>query len=190
MTSNTDGNSIKVLLASLLAFYSRLSALILNHRMTSYRKGDSALLDKQILAALYDIVEKTPAPETPDHPAGGTGSAAQADAVISDVSNRDAAINGRHLASSETPQKELSNRLHATLSRTPGAIHLGEKLSVSAWDHIHTSLRYVREKNASLAKMHADLANEALQQASHYMTDEEYIELKVSVLEELQKLRG
>ena len=173
MTSNTDGNSIKVLLASLLALYSRLSALILNQRMTSYRKGDSALLDKQILAALYDIVEKTPAPETPDHQVSGGGSAAQADKVISDVSNRDVAI-----------------KAHATLSRMPSSIHLGEKLSVSAWDHIRTSLRYVHEKNIGLAKMHADLANEALKQASHYMTDEEYIELKVSVLEELQKLSG
>jgi hypothetical protein len=190
MTSNTDGNSIKVLLASLLGLYSRLSALILNQRMTSYRKGDSALLDKQILAALYDIVEKTPAPETPDHQVSGGGSAAQADKVISDVSNRDVAIKARHVTSSETPQKGPSNRLHATLSRMPSSIHLGEKLSVSAWDHIRTSLRYVHEKNVGLAKMHADLANEALKQASHYMTDEEYIELKVSVLEELQKLSG
>lgn len=190
MSSITDHSSIKTLLDSLQALYMRLSAQDLKERMTSYRKGDSALLDKQILSALYSVVEQTPVAEVRNGQVAESGSVTSADEGLTDPQEAQAVAKEGSVKAPETPQKDLSNRLHSTLSRSSGSIHLGEKLRVSAWDHIRTSLRYVREKNPDLAKMHADLANEALQQASHYMTDDEYIELKAAVLDELQKLRG
>ena len=174
---------------SLLALFSRLSTVILNKRMSAYRKGDSALVDNQILSTLYDIVEKTPAPENVQEQAAEVASVTQAEASVSNFPTQNSAGKVSSVVSPETPHKELSNRLRANQSRLSDSKHLGEKLSISVWDHIRTSLRYAREKNAGLAKMHADLANEALQQASRYMTDDEYIELKTSVLAEIQKQR-
>ena len=188
MSSDKDNNSLKTLLDYLQTLFSRVSALNLNRRMMSHRKSDSALLDQQILAALYEIVEKTPVPNDSKNRESTVVYEPQTVVVKSDISNLDVTTKKGDITSSSASNKDLSNRLHATLSRTSDAIYVGEKLSVSAWDHIRASLRYVREKNAGLAKMHADLASEALQQASHYMADEEYIVLKASVLEELQKL--
>lgn len=189
MAPGSDDSWIKNLLDSLQALYSKLSVLILDRRIKSYRKESSSHKDTQLLSALYDIVEKTPAP-APETDAVNADSrpAAQADGSNSGVSNRapDVKPSNAPPAMSHT---DLSNHLHTNLSKRSDSGHLAVKLKASAWDHIHTSLRYVREGKADLARMHADLANEALQQASHHMTDEEYIELKTSLLAELQKLR-
>lgn len=189
MSSDKDSSSIRKLLDSLQALFSKVSALNLNRRMMSHRTSDSALLDKQILSALYAIVEKTPVSIDSKNRESTVVFEPQAAAVKSDIPNTDIMAKKGDIASSSASYKDLSNRLHGTLSRTSGAIYAGEKLGVSAWEHIRASLRYAREKNAGLAKMHADLASEALQQASHYLADEEYIALKTSVLEELEKLR-
>ena len=62
MSSDKDNNSLKTLLDTLQTLFSRVSTLNLTRRMMSHRKSDSALLDKQILSALYEVVEKTPLP--------------------------------------------------------------------------------------------------------------------------------
>lgn len=65
MASNSGDTGIKALLDSLQALYAKMSALIINKRINSYRKEGGAQLDTEILSALYDIVEKTPAAQSP-----------------------------------------------------------------------------------------------------------------------------
>lgn len=188
MAPNSGDGWIKTLLDSLQTLYSKLSVLILNRRMNTYRKESSSQLDKQILSALFDIVEKTPEPQSLKTDSDALKPEAQADRLIAGNSKGAPQVKVSNAPAATLPN-DLSSHMHSNLSKTSDSKHLGEKLKSSAWDHIHTSLRYVREGNTDLAKMYAGLANEALQQASHHMTDEAYIELKTSVLEELQKLR-
>ena len=185
MAPGSGDSWTKTLLDSLQALYSKLSVLILNRRMDSYRKESSQYLDKQILTTLYDIVEKTPKSDNLKADAGDVGPVTQ---PATGASNRAAKVQ-QHSAPTATSYTDLSSHLHTSLSKSSDSGHLREKLKSSAWDHIHTSLSYVRQGNPDLAKMHADLANEALLQVSHHMSDEENIELKSKVLEELQKLR-
>jgi len=184
MAPNSDDSWLKKLMDSLQVLYSRLSTLILNRRMERYRKERSVHLDKQILTALHDIFEKTSNPENLQAGADNGGP----EELVSRESNTDPKAK-RSNAAAAASHSDLSSHLHSNLSKSSDSGHLGEKLKASAWDHIHTSLRTAREGKSDLAKMHAGLANEALRQASHHMTDEEYIELKTSILEELQKLR-
>lgn len=188
MASNPGDSWIKALLDSLQALHSKLSVLILNRRIDSYRKDSGHHLDKQILSTLYDIAENTPKPENLKTGAEDTRLVNQAGGMVPGDSNRAPGVKQSN-APPAIPHSDLSSHLHTNLSKTSDSGHLGEKLKASAWDHIHTSLRYVRQGKADLAKMYADLANEALQQASHHMTDDEYIVMKTSILEELQKLR-
>ncbi|MCB1752095.1 MAG: hypothetical protein KDI74_10250 [Gammaproteobacteria bacterium] len=189
MASNSGDTGIKALLDSLQALYAKMSALIINKRINSYRKEGGAQLDTEILSALYDIVEKTPAAQSPRADNGDGRPATEAEGASTGESHRSPEVRQPGTAPA-TQHSDLSNHLHTNLSKTADSEHLGAKLKTSAWDHIHTSLRYVREGNAELARMHAGLANEALHQASHHMSDTEYVELKTAVLEELQKLRG
>jgi hypothetical protein len=187
MASNSGDTWIKALLDSLQALLSKLSVLILNRRMGSYRKEGAAPHDRQILSALYDMVDKTSAPQDPTSIADDTANAVQTGDRSSGVSSSASGKTERNTVS-ETLQTDLSNHLRRSRSNASDAKSFGVKLKTAVWDHIHTSLRYTRQGNVDLAKMHADLAGEALQQASHHMTDEEYIEFKASILEELKKL--
>ena len=51
---------------------------------------------------------------------------------------------------------------------------VGDRLKKSAWIHIHAALRLARQGDKKSAKLHADIANSALKEASHFMPVEEY----------------
>lgn len=184
MASNTGDTWIKSLMDSLQTLYSKLSLVILNQRMHSYRKANGAVVDKEILSTLYDMVEKTPAGKNSGSAVSDARPVTETDGLTSGVRKTGSDFKQR-AAAPEMVHKDLSNHLH----KNTDSENLGAKLSASAWDHIHASLRYLREEKPDLAKMHAGLANEALQQASHHLTDETYTELKSSIMTELQKLR-
>ena len=184
MASNTGDTWFKSLLDSLQSLYSKLSFVILDRRIHSYRRDNGAVVDKEILSKLFDMVEKTPASDNSGNAASEAGPEKEMDGLPTGARKTDSGINPRN-AAPEMAYKDLSNHLH----KSADSANLGTRLRASAWDHIHTSLRYVREEKPDLAKMHAGLANEALQQASRHLTDEEYTTLKTSIMDELQKLR-
>ena len=51
---------------------------------------------------------------------------------------------------------------------------MGKKLKDSTWSHIHTALMQARKGDVSTAKLHADIANGALKEAAHYMSEADY----------------
>ena len=65
---------------------------------------------------------------------------------------------------------------------------MGEKLKYSTWSHIHTSTLQARQGNLSNAKMHAKIANNALKEAVHYMSEEDYKVFCNEVAKEFEEL--
>ena len=55
--------------------------------------------------------------------------------------------------------------------------YLGEKLKDSTWSHIHAAQLQARQGNIINAKLHAGIANDALKEAAHYMSDKDYKDL-------------
>ncbi len=51
---------------------------------------------------------------------------------------------------------------------------MGDQLKESAWSHLHSALLYARQGDAGRAKLHADIAHQALKEAAHYLSEEEY----------------
>jgi hypothetical protein len=51
---------------------------------------------------------------------------------------------------------------------------MGDKLRESAWSHLHSALLYARQGDAGRAKLHADIAHQALKEAAHYLSEEEF----------------
>ena len=189
MTTNSNDGALTTLLTSLQALFSRLSLLILNRRIGTYRRDGIVNKDSELLSTLYQILDSTPAVDNTEHRRNGEKGISAVE-VVTEVAQYKIPANAEGVVEAAGTQfTDLSNRLHATHSKSSDATHLGEKLGISTKEHIRTALRYVREQNPELAKMHADLANEALQQAAHYLSDEAYIELKSSVLAEIRKLQ-
>ena len=62
---------------------------------------------------------------------------------------------------------------------------LGEKLKTSAWEHTHSAIRLAHQGEFSKAKLHADLANSAVHELGHYMSEADFIAFKRAVKAEL-----
>jgi len=71
--------------------------------------------------------------------------------------------------------------------------YMGERMKDSTWSHINTSLRKARKGETVNARLHAQIANDALKEAAHYMSAEDYQELCSDVakaFEELEAIKG
>ena len=67
---------------------------------------------------------------------------------------------------------------------------MGDKLKKSAWEHVHSAIRYARQENMAMAKLHADIAGHALDEAAHFLKDEEYSELIFEIEESFDKSKN
>jgi len=81
----------------------------------------------------------------------------------------------------------LKNRKY--IDSSPSRI--ADKLISSTWDHFHAAIREARQGKTKTAKMHVDIANYAMQEVAHFLSEEEYqnfySDIEVEV-EELKKL--
>jgi len=68
--------------------------------------------------------------------------------------------------------------------------YLGEKLKDSTWSHIHAAQLQARQGNTINAKLHAGIANDALKEAAHYMSDKDYKDLCDEVTAIFKKLES
>ncbi len=68
--------------------------------------------------------------------------------------------------------------------------YMGDKLKDSTWSHIHTALLHARQGEVITAKLHADIANEALKEAAHYMSEEDHKVLCEEVAKAFKELEG
>lgn len=88
----------------------------------------------------------------------------------------------------------IENKLyiHLKKSRTSSLTHPGivEKLTESIWKHIHAAIRIARYGNKDKARLHSNIVEQALNELSHYMGNDDYSELVSHVEQyilELQK---
>jgi len=78
----------------------------------------------------------------------------------------------------------LRSKLTGGFRRSVGSqsqLHLGEKMQASTWEHINKAQRLARLGKLESARLHAGLAENAMQTASRYMGEEEYAAFKSDV---------
>jgi len=80
-------------------------------------------------------------------------------------------------------ESEFAKYLKQKKSSSASHPYLSEKLKATVWEHIHNTIRYAKQDNIATAKLHADIAGQALEEAAHYMSDEEYSNLIFQVEE-------
>ncbi len=54
---------------------------------------------------------------------------------------------------------------------------LGDKLKSVAWEHLHSAIRYAKQGDIDAAKLHSDIAGNALEEASYYLGNKDYSDL-------------
>lgn len=64
---------------------------------------------------------------------------------------------------------------------------MSEKLQKCVWDHVHSAHRFARTGDANTAKLHADIATNAMKTLSHYLPEEEYTDFCTDVHNQLEE---
>ncbi|MEN8764205.1 MAG: hypothetical protein ABF290_17475 [Thiogranum sp.] len=186
----TPEREINALLHALQKLYARITSLVLHKRMDSYREEADSVADHDLASLLSDHIDRLAAPR-PENSGeqqhrvseqkvqtvtqNSTPGRPHADHQVSIVGRTFSGL-GRYLKSSRT--------------ETVLDPELSKKLKMSAWHHIHTALRLARQGEAETAKLHLDIASQALKEAAHYMSREEHIALIVEVEEKLGEISG
>ena len=178
----TKKHGINRLLHDLQALYYRLCAMDLRKRIHLYHRNTSTNEAPDISTSLTKHLDKL--------------------STIS-KSNRASAASTKETMSSKRPARTDNAKQPVRQSRgiikvvgefirpnkiftrmKPSSQYMGENLKESTWSHIHTAMLHARQGNVINAKLHAGIANDALQQAAHYLSEEDY---KV-LCEELAKI--
>ncbi|MCW8955927.1 MAG: hypothetical protein OQL09_03520 [Gammaproteobacteria bacterium] len=185
MSEKTGNQS---LLSDLKRLYSNITLSLFNKRMGLYNKDHHAMSSQNVSAKLSDHIEKLAAVEK-TRPAQQTPSQAAAEPAQTETTELDQAADVR-------PSKTVVGRIVTALSshfrgRAGYEMQpeLSEKLKNSAWSHVHTALRYARQGDESNAKLHANIACNALKEAEHYMSDEACAELSSEVDKLLEQIK-
>ena len=58
---------------------------------------------------------------------------------------------------------------------------MGENLKSSVWKHLNTAIRCVKNGDVDTAKLHTSIAGSALEEAGHYMSNDDYSELVLQI---------
>ena len=186
----TSKYELKALLNALQRLYARITSLALNRRMGSYRKEAGTVADHDLSALLSDHIDRVaasrradgekiqPQVSAPENPtATHTPSPARRD------SGRRVPIVGRAFGG-------LGRYFRSRRTESVVDPELSKKLKTSTWNHIHTALRLARQGEERTAKLHLDFASQALKEAAHYMSKEEYLAFTVEVEEKLAEITG
>jgi len=183
-------HEIKSLLRALQKLYSRITSLVLHKRMDSYREEAGSVADHDLATLLSDHIDSLAVPG----PANSGKTQHQVSEPNVQSATEDLAPGRHHSDHQVSIVSRTFNGLgrYFKSGRTQSVLdpELSKKLKESTWSHIHTALRLARQGEAGTAKLHLDIASQALKEAAHYMSREEHIAFTVEVQEKLGEITG
>ena len=183
MSSKYD---IAALIELIKGLYSRVVSLDLKKRMSAHQQGGAADAGHDIATTLAEDIEKL---------AGSNSSAANDTASGTDSRPVQRRSRSRPRIDRKNPQStrrvtELTRFFKEAVNGSTLQPHVGEKLKASVWEHIDTSMRLARKGETVSARLHADVANNALKEAARYMPKEDYNAFYAQVKKRLQEIRA
>jgi hypothetical protein len=180
----------KALLHALQKLYTSISSLVLHKRMDSYREEAGNPADRDLGTLISDHIDRLSVTE----PENSDKTQSQASLHGAPAATRNPSRGRRHSTHKVSIVSRAFNGLGRYFrSNRKGSVldpQLSEKLKQSTWNHVHTALRLARQGEAVNAKLHLDIASQALKEAAHYMSREEHIAFTVAVEEKLGEITG
>jgi hypothetical protein len=176
---------INLLINALQRLYARIASLVLEKRMGSYREEAGSVADHRLSTLLSDHIDRL----AESRPANGVKAQGKAPEDEVHTATHNLSLGRRQ---SEHQASIMSRTLsglgrYFRSNRTESVLdpEMSKKLKKSTWTHIHTAIRLARQGDARTAKLHLDIASQALQEAGHYMPKEEHIAFTVEIEEKL-----
>ncbi len=172
-------NELAALLQSLRTLYTQVAAKIWHRRMQPPEPSALAGESPDIAGSLSGHIERTAAEaEASTEPSpDADGSMERSDAV--------------RKKSKLLPPSRLFSALSSRFKGKSGSVaspQLGEKMRADTTRHINKALRLAKDGDAQGAKVHAELAENAMKTASQYLPEEEYRTFKQDVETQLKEI--
>lgn len=183
--TRTVVRELQGLIQALLGLYSQVSSRLLSSRMETRHESTAGRDGLPIEDLLGDHIERTAAESAPPDGANAPDKPPPASP----------AADHRPAASAKKAHQErsglglfgaLSNYFGRHRSSAQTEPYLREKMRQNTVDHINKALVLAKQGDAKGAKVHAGLAESAMQTAGDYMSDEEYLQFEEEVGTRLQ----
>lgn len=158
------------LIESLRLLFAQVSRRLLEHRLTERSPSSSTADSADISDALDNHLELTAADAASQEPES--------------AASRSPAGEPKATSKAATVPPGLFTALARRFRKRRWAVnqpHLGEKMRATTNDHINQALRLARSGNVQGAKLHTELAENAMKTASQYMSDEDFRAFKEKV---------
>ncbi len=164
-------DEISALLQALQSLYLQVSSRLLHLRLgdPSANPGNGAADPVNIAGTLGEHLERQAAEAKDRGDAQHADAAGREHAQAHPLSARDR--DGRPY---NAPSGERPKHFHGRGPAADLQPHMREKMQANTLEHINKALRLAREGNAEGAKLHAQLAEHAMQTAGDYMPPEQY----------------
>lgn len=178
---------INELLRSVHSLFSKVSLLDLQKRTSSYKQQAGRETQKDIATPLSSYIDKLSAGQpaiTSTHPV-----ISEEPEEISGATPQEAPQENPQIPSTAVIPNDLSDYLKSHSQHSDSEGYIGDKLKASTWSHIHTAILKAREGDPKTAKLHADIANQAMKEAVHYMSDEEFVKFSEEIDRALSELK-
>jgi hypothetical protein len=179
---------IAALIEALKSLYSTIASLDLQKRMGSYRRDNGAGVDHDIATPLINDIEKLAASSDGDNQRAPRHASSASSLTAAEEGSPNRQRIGHKTTTPPRRFTELSRFFGRKKTGSAFQPHMRDKLEASVWEHINTSLRLARKGDAKSAKLHADVANNALKEAARHMSEEEYSEFYGQVEKQLSEI--
>jgi len=174
---------INRLIHALHGLYLKISAFNLLKRINCYRNNTCSTLNSDISNPLEKHINKL-AEESKQ----GIASSNITIRSSTEVESQETKKNKKPLTRLKKILGGLTRYFKMSARKIESNQYMSDRLKASTWDHIHTALMQARNGGVTTARLHADIANQALKEAGHYMSEENYKEFFNEVKAELNKL--
>jgi hypothetical protein len=179
----------RTLFETLQGLYSQFVLMILERRMKSYHQKTGAQARRDIAGLLSEEIRQlaVAVPSIDE----GANSDNSTDVVQSTTAKQSSQVLDSKIQNAKITNtaSELSNHLRRRQSGSALNPELGERLMKSTREHIHAVHRLARQGKVRTAAMHADIANHALREAGHYMSEDEYADFIAGIEQELMAMK-
>lgn len=174
MTRKSNNSTLLSLLQSL---YSTISQAVAEIRMRSYRLFDQSNKRVDITGVLNKQIGDLAASAVKEAHHGRKSLDNVHQHELTHKNTEKEQVEGQNGEDASSADSEFAQYLKQRKTSSVTQPYVGDKLTASVWEHIHSAVRSARQGDVDTAKLHTKIAGQALEEAGHYLNDKDYSEL-------------
>jgi hypothetical protein len=184
MKTDVAHNKLQLLLSTIESLYSGIVTNIIHRRITSFHAISRTCYDNDVRGSLLTYIHSVEI-NIHNQPTPVEIKPILNEPVIPHAQNHHRIETTEPIKSAENHDNELANHFKKYNANTELATSLCDKLKTSAWEHTHTAIRLAHLHDFVNAKLHADLANNAIYELGHYMSESDFNQFRNAINAEL-----